>query len=419
MALSKCGSFTAGKGWRRSIGFKLLDGRLIPARWWLGSDQTKATASALAIESLWVGLDAPYWTVEAMAEAEAIRVGGLTKESSPATATPKVKQAIVLTFGGLIDRFRTAYTADARRSMPSKHSMISRLKTLERSPLANTPLAEIGAEQLASLVSYWLARPNNSYDKPISEFSARMVVKTARAVMDWADAIGVWIAPRRFDRLFRLPKISSAPKIKTYSVEELRRLYRHADDRMKCFLLLGIQCGFCSMELASLKRSEIYLAEKIIKRPRQKTGIEQSWHLWDETIALLKKNLASEGELAFVRDNGEPLVTFNADHRRLDFFPNAWAALLRRANKDKKAAAIVGSFKTLPKTGATMIRAIAGIEVSEMYLAHSEKSMARFYSTPAGSALTAALIELRKQLDLSRKSKAIPKPKTQAQRKAA
>jgi integrase len=401
MAYSKCGAFTVGKGWRRTIGKKVGDGgRLLPCRFWLGMDKQKATATALAIESLWVSHNAPYWSGEAFKLADAIRIGAtatIAPASEPSAIAVKPTAVEVLTFKGLIERFRTAYLADVRLSEPSKHSMVCRTKTLERSLIASMPLETIGAEQLASVVSYWLAHPiAPRKGKPISDYSARMIVKTARAVFDYADAVGVWEAPRRFDRIFRLPRTTTAPIINTYSVAELARLYKQANGRMKLLILLALNCGFCSAELATLKRSEIDLKNKVIKRARQKNGNFMSWSLWDETVKMLKKSMATDGELALRRENGSPLVSFDDVHRRLDGISYAWRNLLEQANRCENG--IVGSFKTLRKTGATMIRAIGGIEVSEMYLSHSEKSMAKFYSTPNMEQLSTALVILRKQL---------------------
>ena len=48
-------------------------------------------------------------------------------------------------------------------------------------------------------------------------------------------------------------------------------------------------------------------------------------------------------------------------------------------------------FKHLRKTGADMIRKSGGLEVSEAYLAHSEKTLARVYSNRDFDKLAAAL----------------------------
>jgi integrase len=399
MAHSKCGAFTVGKGWRRTIGRKIGDGgRLIPCRFWLGMDKPRATATALSIESLWVGLDAPYWSVEAFKAAEGVRMGATVKDAPRLLPLPP-KATAVLTVKGMIERYRSAYAADANHSEPSKHSVACRTKALERSPIANMPLAEVGAEQLAELIAFWLARPiAPSTDAPISECSARIIVKTARAVFDHADAVGFWQAPRRFDRLFRLPKVKTAPTtIKTFSVAELARLYKQAEGQMKLLILLALNCGFCSAELSTLRRDEIDLDAKTIRRARQKTAVVAEWKLWDETVKALKENMQAKGELALATDGGKPLMFYSPKGHRVDVIPNRWNRLLRRANADG-GATIHGSFKLLRKTGATMVRAIGGVEVSETYLAHSEKTVARFYSTPSPQHLQDALTTFRKQL---------------------
>jgi hypothetical protein len=84
----KAGAFTNGKGWRKSIGKKLApDGRLLPARFWLGMDEQKASIAALQIESLWLQQARSYWPPEALASAEAIRVGQTRTDAPQATAT--------------------------------------------------------------------------------------------------------------------------------------------------------------------------------------------------------------------------------------------------------------------------------------------------------------------------------------------
>jgi len=397
MALSKCGSFTVGKGWRRTIGWKVGNGgRLMPCRFWLGMDEPRATATALAIESIWVGLQKPYWTAEAWATAEAIRVGTTAKDAprltagalGKAMATPKT----VLTFGGLIDRYRQAKMNDASLSDASKHSIACRTKSLERSPMAQEPMASVSGEQLSALVRYWLNRPLTPKGEQLSECSSRLIVKTARAVCDWADAVGIWLAPRRFDDIFRLPKHASAPVIVTYSVDELKRLYKSATADMRLLILLALNCGFCSSELATLKRQEIDLQNNSICRRRQKTAVPMTWRLWNETVKALKRGMSHDGELALTNRNATPLVWYSPKRARYDVICRRWLRLRKRAKVGH------GSFKTLRKTAATMMRSIGGVEVSELFLAHSEKSMARYYSRPDPKAMAKALTTMRRRL---------------------
>jgi len=303
----------------------------------------------------------------------------------------------VLTVKQGIERYRQSVFDSPTLTDATKHSVRCRTKSLERSPIASMPLASVGAEQLATTVAYWLARPKApKTNAPISRMSAAMIVKTARATFDYLDGIGAWQAPRRFDRIFRLPRTNGAPKVSTFDLDELRRLYTNANSRMKLLILLGLNCGFCSMEIATLKRSEIDLDAKIIRRPRQKTDVEQQWNLWAETVKLIREHLAppNEGDLAFLTAKGKPLAWYHPNDKggsRVDAIHLAWRKLATNSKVSKP-------FKLLRKTGATLIRSIGGIEVSEQYLAHSEKSMARFYSRPEPKRLTDALAKLRQQL---------------------
>jgi integrase len=399
---NKAGAFTVGKGWRKTIGRRLsAEGRLTPCLFWLGFYEGKATVAALQIEALWIQQAAPYWNAQAFKVAEGMRVGLTRKNAPEAAAAPKTpempqphqKQQQPLTVLMGIERYRQSVLDSPHLTDATKHSVRCRTKSLERSPIASMPLREVGAEQLAATVAYWLARPKAPKTAaPISSTSAALIVKTARAVFDHLDGIGVWQAPRRFDRLFRLPRNGSAPKVVTLDLAELQRLYHYASSRMKLLILLGVNCGFCSMEIATLKRSEIDLEAKVIRRARQKTAVEQQWNLWDETAELIGEHLApiNEGDLALLTEGGKPLVYYSP-HHRVDAIGHPWIDLLKKSK-------VKAPFKLLRKTGATMVRAIGGIEVSEQYLAHSEKSMARFYSRPDPLKLSAALAALRERL---------------------
>ena len=389
---STCGAYTVGKGWRRTIGRKIGDGgKLVPCRFWLGYDKPKATATALAIESLWVGINAPHWSVVALADAQRLRTPSAVEDVPESRATallPMLKT--VLTVGGLIDRYRQAKMADGQLAPASMHSIASRTKALERSPIVGMALADMGAEHLSALVAYWLNRPMSGRGVRISETSARLIAKTARAVFDYADANGLWLAPRRFERLFRLPKSTGMVMVETYSMAELTALYGQANGRMRLLMLLALNCGFCSAELATLRQDEVDLKAKIIRRRRQKTGVAMEWKLWPETATALANEMATHGVLALTA-NDKPLVEYIGG-RRIDAITNPWRRLQKQANVGR------GSFKTLRKTGATMVRSIGGIEVSEMYLSHSEKTVAKYYSVPEPKHLATALASLRRRL---------------------
>lgn len=403
MASATAGTFSQKQGYRKCIGKKLTSaGKLSPVRFVLGRDEKAAKAKALRIEALWLSLDSPYWTAEALAKAEAIRTG------KPATAKPKPSVATapapVQISGQTLKEAAVRYIghvqADPQLSAETVGGLISTARALQRSPMAQQPISSIGYAELVALVNHWLSRPvSERTGKPISARRARNVIATARQLFDWLDVSGEWEAPRRFERAFRLrnAKNSGAPRVETFSSPELAALYRHANSLQRAMMLLALNCGFANMELATLRRDEVNITQGFIKRERQKTGVEGQWILWDETAEALRQQMSSHGsELAILDPRGNPLV-YHVAHVRREYVRNTWRALLQRTAKRASQAPTL-PFKHLRKTGATLIRSIGGVEVSELYLSHSEQGMSRFYSRPDYEHLHSALRLMRDRL---------------------
>jgi integrase len=99
--------------------------------------------------------------------------------------------------------------------------------------------------------------------------------------------------------------------------------------------------------------------------------------LWGVTADLLERRLGwtpkNAEDYALLTRNGQPYVSYG-NGNRTDVIGQAWTKLVKKAGVTKLG------FRYLRKTGADMIRKIGGLEVSEAYLAHSEKTLARFYS---------------------------------------
>ncbi len=143
-------------------------------------------------------------------------------------------------------------------------------------------------------------------------------------------------------------------------------------------MLLGLNCGFTSGEMSSLRQFEIYLDTErpYIHKKRSKTGVEARWLLWQETATLLRRHkAAANADLRwFLTDPGLPLVEVTATHRR-DSVDQHWKALIKRA-----APMPWMGFRFLRKTGANAIKRLGGLEESEMYLAHQEAGMNKHYA---------------------------------------
>lgn len=72
--------------------------------------------------------------------------------------------------------------------------------------------------------------------------------------------------------------------------DELRVLWHGADDEMRCFILLGVNCGFKNSDISSLRASDLVDGRLICYRG--KTGVPMNYKLMPETLQLIKKNKA-------------------------------------------------------------------------------------------------------------------------------
>jgi len=161
-------------------------------------------------------------------------------------------------------------------------------------------------------------------------------------------------------------------------------------------MLLGMNCGFTSGEISSLRQFEVNLTDTpYIHKRRHKTGVEARWTLWPETAALLRKHRAvgsNSGLYWLLTGAGKQLVEVTETHRR-DSIGQSWKQLFARTPDLDWMA-----FRYLRKTGASAIKRLGGLEESEMYLAHQEVGLNKHYANRNWDRLWACLEQYRAQL---------------------
>jgi len=89
---------------------------------------------------------------------------------------------------------------------------------------------------------------------------------------------------------------------------------------------------------------------------------------------------------------GKPYVRYQ-NNMRTDGIAQAWQKLVAKAGVRE-----LGS-KYLRKTGADMVRRLGGLEMPEIHLAHSEKTLGRVYSNPDFDKLAGALRAMEVELE--------------------
>ena len=235
----------------------------------------------------------------------------------------------------------------------------------------------------------------------------RTTLHFARTAFDYLDTRGRWDLTRRAEKLLRPRRTRSATTIRVFTREELRDLYAHASPLLQAALLLGLNCGFTTADLSGLSHEHIVTeGEAVVAvKARSKTGVGGRWVLWPETVAALRGAQCPPQDgrgLVFRTRTGQPLCHVTQAGQRADAFVLAWRRLLQRKRADKTdllASDRRLPFKCLRKTGATMIRDIAGLDLAQAYLAHRGSSVAeRHYLAPSSKTLPDALRDLRTRL---------------------
>lgn len=280
------------------------------------------------------------------------------------------------------------------------------------------PISGITLDACRALVNHFVSRPIvPRTKKPMAPDTVIDTIIAARAFFADAEDRGDWKAPASLDKCFGFKRgklltedeMDERAKVKTFSIKELTTLWRFAHyERRQLYFLLGLNCGFTQREISTLRKAHCFLdgARPHIKRRRHKTKVMGKWRLWPETAHLLRKHWAPESDetLALIHPKkNRPLIGRNAGSR-YDVIRNEWDHVIRHAEQgheaapDKSVAVPKLSFKYLRKTGSNLLRKIAGRDVAEAYLAHTDRTMGKVYHNPDFKRLSHSLRRLRRRL---------------------
>lgn len=178
------------------------------------------------------------------------------------------------------------------------------------------------------------------------------------------------------------------PKPEFFTKDEITAMYEEAPGKVRLYILLGLNCGYGQTDISTLRHDHITEDENgvlTITRYREKTRkrkIVQSHRLWPRTARLLKLYMTNsdEHELALIGAKGNPLLTKTIKE---DGRPHTVDSIKLAFNRVRRACKINGKrgFYTLRKTGANAIEKQyqEHPHLSDLYLAHSDKSMKVHY----------------------------------------
>ncbi len=357
--------------------------------------------------------------------------------------------AVSLTVGDVCEKFVAELKAAAEagtKKLSHCQSQAYRLaKAVEADtgvkgrPLKSLPIATLTSEQIRGAVHWLVSRP--SVPKPaakgqtpktsrMSYSYAASCLSSLRWLLEWANRRDYWTSPKTFSELWDVSPILTPDEEResvqseqrgrgllngddpdSFTLPQLTTLYVKASPRVRAYILLGLNCGFANMELATLRRAELIdldgLSPKIgrfrLKTKRNKKqedkGVWAQWSLWPETVTALRPLLteaqtfpmgAGDNGLCLLTQNGKPLVE-DGEYGHKDAVVQAWRKLSPPL-----------SFKYLRKTAAGLLRTGLGLsngtELAEMLLSHSDKGQVKAYSGRDWDALSEATGLLRQYL---------------------
>lgn len=329
-------------------------------------------------------------------------IGGVLLEASQQS----LHQALDV-YGEWIGKNHPGETTDDGETLPSQWGVFQRkvIARLKRHH-ANCPIGSLDFNAVEELLMYWRNRPKvKGKDKQITAKTAKHTLWQLRDFFRWLhrNPDFAWRKPEDFDEIKvsvrRLPgevnAKGSPEQVKTYGLEELCLLYRYATPIERLLLLLGLNCGFGTAEVGTLRLNEIALRTQhpfehllldykppedlsFIRRVRGKTGVFGDWKLWSATTtgvewAMARREQIDNTDLPFLllTEKGKSYFGQTKAGNRIQRIPNIWASLVKRVGDDHEGFRKL-SFGKLRKTGANLIRQFSDGEVSGIFLTHGQ-----------------------------------------------
>jgi len=197
------------------------------------------------------------------------------------------------------------------------------------------------------------------------------------------------VLPRAIDRHWsRIGKDEPSPTF--FTLDEIHRLWKKADPRMKLVMALGLNAGYRAADLRTLERDAVDFDRGEIRRQRNKTKAAQAHKLWPVTRTLLEDHAkTTPDKLLFGKG-------YSNISRELTAFVDA--TLSKEKNEDPRRTA-----KSFRSTGAQELeRIVLGTapHVVDQYLAHGDKRLARHYREQELTALFEAIDQLGEHFNL-------------------
>jgi len=212
--------------------------------------------------------------------------------------------------------------------------------------------------------------------------------------IQWIRSIFKWVgeyygATPRYGGQFNKPgrrEMRRSRKLRPlFEPAEIHKLLKKAPPVLRCFILLGINCGFGQMDCAKLTVAAADLKKGIISFERPKTGVKRVCPLWPETVKALKqyrRPTTKLPELFFVTKYGKPWVKETlqldeADNLGTATYKDSIGQALNRACKE--VGIPIHGFYSLRHTFNTIAEGAADPNARKVIMGHTFDGMDEFY----------------------------------------
>lgn len=221
---------------------------------------------------------------------------------------------------------------------------------------------------------------------------------TARAYFMSLQEFGAWLLDEKILSELRNVRSKSfrfeldRPDNYIFPLEIVRSLLANAPEKTRLYFLLALNCGFLQGDIANLQPEEINwkagtITKKRQKMKRKKNALQPTWHLWAETIALLKK-YRQPGALVLLNDGLKPLTKPGT----YDSIADAFGAVARKLNL------VEGSFRTFRKVVASVLKPRYHSDHTKYFLAQAERDVLDNYVPPNSNKMAEMSEHLRKTI---------------------
>jgi integrase len=161
-----------------------------------------------------------------------------------------------------------------------------------------------------------------------SPYTAKHRLSVVRKLIEWAyENEYLDQLPRKVNGNYANVPLPD-PNPQSFTLEQVRAIWKESNTKTKfsrksyrtaLYVLLGLNCGYRSGDIATLKHSHLIEQEGrlIIVRKREKTGSPQIHRLWPLTAELLRAEITDprEHDLALLDERGKPLVVDTLDKK--------------------------------------------------------------------------------------------------------